>query len=207
MDGTLLDTEKYYSQGWLVVADDFGLERKAELPPAMSGTGWSNMPDIIRSFYPDADAEAYIRHVISYVEEKTRNRLDIMPGTVEILSYFQAQNLPMAVASSSDKNTIEEKLSRTGLIKYFDAMVGGDEVTKSKPDPEIFLKAASALHLAPVDCYVFEDSFNGVRAGHAAGALTVMIPDQVQPTPEIKEICLVKKSFQEALEAIQAGEM
>ena len=92
-------------------------------------------------------------------------------------------------------------------IKYFDAMVGGDEVAKSKPDPEVFLKAASALHLAPVDCYVFEDSFNGVRAGHAAGALTVMIPVQVQPTPEIKEICLVKKSFHEALESIKAGEM
>ena len=207
MDGTLLDTEKYYTQGWLVVADEFGLERKAELPLAMSGTSWSAMPDIIHGFYPDVDANAYIDHVIAFVESNTKKHLDLMPGTREILSYFQSQNIPMAVASSSNRTTIEEKLQRTDILKYFAAIVGGDEVKNGKPEPEIFLKAASAIKIPPKDCYVFEDSFNGVRAGHASGARTVMVPDQVRPTDEIRKLCIVKNSLLQALESIKAGEL
>jgi len=207
MDGTLLDTEKYYSQGWLVVADEFGLERKTELPLTMSGTSWSAMPDLIHRFYPDVDANAYIKHVIAYAESEAKAHLEIMPGTLEILSYFQSQKIPMAVASSSNKTTIEEKLQRVGILKYFDTLVGGDEVEKGKPDPEIFLKAASSISLTARDCYVFEDSFNGVRAGYASGALTVMIPDQVVPTDEIRKLCIVKDSLLQATESIKNGDL
>ena len=68
MDGTLLDTEKFYAQGWLIVADYFGLERKAELPGRMSGTSWSAMPEILHKFYPGIDAQAYIDKVVEYCE-------------------------------------------------------------------------------------------------------------------------------------------
>jgi HAD superfamily hydrolase (TIGR01509 family) len=128
-----------------------------------------------------------------------------MPGTIELLQYFQAQKVPMAVASSSDRAVIEEKLRQSGIISYFDVLIGGDEVTHGKPDPEIFLKAAAALQVPIEDCYVFEDSFNGVRAGAASGALTVMIPDQVPPTEEISSLCTLQDSLLKAKEAIQAG--
>ena len=205
MDGTLLDTEKHYSRGWLVVADDFGLARNPDLPSAMSGTGWDAMSEKLHKFYPEVDADAYTEKVIAYAKAHIGNRPELMPGTIELLRYFQTQKIPMAVASSSDRAVIEEKLQQSGIISYFDVLIGGDEVTHGKPDPEIFLKAAAALHLPIEDCYVFEDSFNGVRAGAASGALTVMIPDQVPPTEEISSLCVLHDSLLEAKEAIQSG--
>ena len=207
MDGTLLDTEKFYAEGWLVVADYFGLERNAELPRRMSGTSWGAMPDILHSFYPNVDATEYLDKVVEYCEAKTKNHLDILPGVSEILEYFKSNKISMAVASSSIRTIIEEKLQRVDLLKYFDAIVGGDEIKNSKPNPEIFLRAASIIKVIPEDCYVFEDSFNGVRAGYASGALTIMIPDQVQPTEEIRQICHVYDSMNSAKIAIERGEI
>ena len=208
MDGTLLDTEKFYSQGWLIVADYFGLERKADLPSTMSGTSWGVMPEILHKFYPGIDAQAYIDKVVEYCESESNKNLEIMPGVYEILEYFKLQNVLMAVASSSNRNVIEEKLQRVNLLKYFDALIGGNEVQNGKPDPEIFLKSAAAMKIAPENCYVFEDSFNGVRAGNNSGALTIMIPDQVQPTEEIRNLCDgIYKSFKEVLEAIKREEI
>lgn len=205
MDGTLLDTEKHYSRGWLVVADDFGLERNHELPYAMSGTSWDAMSDKLHQYYPEVDAEAYTEKVIAYAKSHIGSQPELMPGTLEILRYFQEQNVSMAVASSSDRAVIEEKLEQAGIISYFDTLIGGDEVTKGKPNPEIFLKAAAAMNLPIEDCYVFEDSFNGVRAGAASGALTIMIPDQVPPTEEIRSLCSLQESLLQAKEAIQSG--
>ncbi len=205
MDGTLLDTEKHYSRGWLVVADDFGLERNPELPYAMSGTSWDALSEKLHQFYPQVDADAYTEKVIAYAKSHIGSQPELMPGTIELLQYFQAQKVPMAVASSSDRTVIEEKLQQSGIISYFDVLIGGDEVTHGKPDPEIFLKAAAVLQVPIEDCYVFEDSFNGVRAGAASGALTVMIPDQVPPTEEISSLCTLQDSLLKAKEAIQAG--
>ena len=75
-----------------------------------------------------------------------------------------------------------------GLLPYFDRIIGGDQVTHSKPDPEIFLKAADALHAKPEECYIIEDSFNGIRAAHAAGMHPVMVPDLLEPDDEIKAL-------------------
>ena len=207
MDGTLLDTEKFYTQGWLVVADYFGLERNAELPQKMSGTSGSTTIEILTNIYPSVDATAYINKVVEYCNNEANKRLDIMPGVNEILEYFKSNKILMAVASSSNKTTIEERLQRVNLLNYFDALVGGNEIKNGKPDPEIFLKAADILKIDSKDCYVFEDSFNGVRAGYASGALTVMIPDQVQPTEEIKKICHVYESMTSAKIAIENGEI
>ena len=70
----------------------------------------------------------------------------------------------------------------------FSAVIGGDQVTHSKPEPEIFLKAAAALDTPPGLCMVLEDSYNGVRAGAAAGCFTVMVPDMDPPTPEMERL-------------------
>ena len=87
-------------------------------------------------------------------------------------------------------------------------IVGGDEVVSGKPSPEIFLKAAEKMNLSPQDCYVFEDSFNGIRAGHKAGCTSIMIPNQRQPTEEIKQISNgIYESFNEVIDAIKRGEI
>ena len=86
---------------------------------------------------------------------------------------------------------VRRELEEAGLLGYFDAVIGGDQVHVSKPNPEIFLLAAKALDAAPEDCFVIEDSFNGIRAARAAGMHGVMVPDLLPPDGEMERLAEV----------------
>jgi HAD superfamily hydrolase (TIGR01509 family) len=203
MDGTLFDTEKLYRQAWLDVAEEFGLEKNYDLPAAMSGTNLGEEScRIVKRFYPDIDATAYIGRVLEEVRICGEKKLELKTGVVEILEFFKAENIPMAVASAAPVNVIEKNLTRTNLRGFFKVLTGGDMISNGKPAPDIFLFAAKELNLEPRDCYIFEDSLNGIRAAAASGGVAIMIPDQVQPTEEIKKICAAV--FQNLIEAKQA---
>ena len=107
------------------------------------------------------------------------------PGLDEILSYLKQNGYKIALGTATRRERTLENLTRTGILEYFDALVTGDIVSHGKPHPETFLKAAELLGVKPEECMGVEDSFNGINSIHAAGMFTVMIPDTVQPTPEI----------------------
>ena len=208
MDGTLFDTEKLYRQAWLDVAAEFGEEKNYELPTAISGTNLGEESErIVRQFYPNIDAKAYIARVLEVVDMWRTQRLELMAGVEEILEFFKSAGVAMAVASSAPVAVIEENLTRANLRGCFDVLIGGDLVTRSKPAPDIFLLAAEKLNLPASDCYIFEDSFNGIRAAAASGGVAIMIPDTVQPTDDIKKICAVLTSLTEAQRAIEHGQI
>ena len=209
MDGTLFDTEKLYRQAWLDVAEEIGEEKNYELPTAISGTNLGEESlQIIRRFYPNIDAEAYLARVLEEVRAAAEKNLELMAGVEEILKFFQAAEVKMAVASSAPVEVIEKNLTRSDLRDCFEVLVGGDMVSNGKPAPDIFLLAAKKLNLAPSDCYVFEDSFNGIRAANSSGGAAIMIPDTVQPTEEIKKICAaIYPNLTEAKLSIERGEI
>ena len=207
MDGTLIDTEKFYAQGWLKVAEDFGYEPSRELAASMSGVAVQDMPEIIGRFYPGMDAKKYIKGVVDFVMEKRKSGISLMKGAKELLTFFSSNGVAMSVASSSLEKTVEDSMIRTGIRDCFAALVGGDQVERSKPDPDIFILAASKMGVPPEDCYIFEDSFSGIKAAHAAGGTAIMIPDQVQPNEEILPLCKVYDSLLDAMEAIKSGEI
>ena len=80
------------------------------------------------------------------------------------------------------------ELEEAHLLQFFDAVLGGDMAPRSKPEPDIFLAAAEAVGAVPANCYVLEDSFNGIRAAYRAGMHPVMVPDMQQPTDEIRRL-------------------
>ena len=208
MDGTLVDTEKFFRNAWLETADKFGLERKPELATEMSGSQRSKMPGILRKFYPNVDAEKYIGIVYAQVEAEREKNIELKNGVIEILEYFKSKNIPMAVASSSTADVVEKNLTRTGIKKYFSAIIGGDEIQNGKPAPDIFLKAADMIGVDSKDCYIFEDGFNGIRAAVAAEGCAMFIIDCVQPTDEIKKICDgIFNNFHEVLSAVKKNEI
>lgn len=209
MDGTLFDTEKLYRQAWLEVAEEFGVEKNYELPKAISGTSLGeDSLQIIRRFYPNIDAEAYLARVLEEVRLCSEKNLELMPGVEEILTFFKSNGVRMAVASAAPVSVIEKNLTRSNLREYFDVLIGGNMVANGKPAPDIFLLAAKNLHLLPEDCYIFEDSLNGIRAASASGSVAIMIPDQVQPTDDIRKICAaVFASLTVAKRAIERGEI
>ena len=126
----------------------------------------------------------------------------------QIFWTFRAAGVKMAVASSAPVEVIEKNLARANLRVFFEAVVGGDKVANGKPAPDIFLLAAEELNLPPNDCYIFEDSFNGIRSAAAASGVAIMIPDTVQPTEEIKNLCAaVFPNLSEARKAIEEGRL
>ena len=86
MDGTLLDTERIYQEGWYNVAKDFGEEPSRELAQSVSGASGPYMYSLVNKFYPKIDAHEYVEHVVAYTKHKTEERLDLMPGVREILT-------------------------------------------------------------------------------------------------------------------------
>jgi beta-phosphoglucomutase-like phosphatase (HAD superfamily) len=99
---------------------------------------------------------------------------------------------------------VEKELADAGLLPFFDRVVGGDQVSRSKPHPDIFLRAAEALGEQAEHCLVIEDSFNGVRAGRAAGMQVIMVPDLLQPDGEMRSLAgAVEPSLLHVLEKMQ----
>ena len=194
MDGLLLDTERV-----------FGQTPFPEFPAAVSGTAGEGQRRVIRRYYPDVDAGAFQRDCISRVDGILNRRCaPEKPGAREILEFFCEKGVQTAVASSSGRERILSNLRQTGLEGLFNAIVSSQEVSRGKPEPDIFLLAAERIGCAPEECYVFEDSINGVRAGMAAGCVTVMVPDLVPP-PEGLAVSRVCDSLRAAKVLIEKG--
>ena len=125
-----------------------------------------------------------------------------------MLAYLSEKGFRMAIASSGLYTTIERRMKHHGLFDYFDVIVSGDMVTKSKPDPEIFLLCAEKLGLPPAEITVFEDSQNGIKAAHAAGMRPVMVPDLVAPEKEVAALAYaVCSSLFEVKEKYENGSL
>ena len=205
MDGLLLDTERLYQESWVEMAKQFGQKPDPAFPSAVSGTNGEGMRQIIREYYPAVDAHAFQAGCVARVESILDEQGPMeKPGARELLEYFRARGIKTAVASSTGKNRILSNLRQTGLDTFFDAVVSGQEVTRGKPEPDIFLLAAERIGCAPEEFYVFEDSANGIRAGMAAGCVTVMVPDMVPPSKNlpVSRVCV---SLHEAKDLIEKG--
>ena len=102
----------------------------------------------------------------------------------------------MSIASSTKTATVIKELTEAGLVDYFDIIVGGDQVSRSKPNPDIFLAACEKLLAIPEKTYGIEDSFNGMRALKAAGMRPIMVPDIIKPDDEMKNIaCTIREDL------------
>lgn len=184
-DGLMFDTETIFRQAWAQAAQQLGVQIPEGFRAVISGSGGGSTRQIIRAWIPDADPDALMALTFQISYDIQSRTLPEKRGLHEILEFFKSEGVKMAVASSSHREPIHRNLVRSGTLAFFDAVVSGEDVSRSKPEPDVFLLAASKLGLAPSDCYVFEDSYNGVRAGHAAGCFTVMIPDLLAPDQEI----------------------
>ncbi len=207
MDGLLFDTERLFRDGWIAMAAQFGQVHQPKFPAAVAGTSGAGMRKVIQDFYPAVDPCAFQSGCIAWVEESIlRNGPPEKPGMREILTFFRERGVKIAVASSSGREMILRNLQSAGIASMFDAVVSGDQVTRGKPEPDIFLLAARQLDCAPEECYVFEDGLNGARAGIAAGCAAVMIPDLYAPEPDITAGCAgIYTSLSAAQKAIENG--
>ena len=187
MDGLMFDTEPIWTEAWRPALAQFGLELPDGMSDAMRGTSGSSAFRVMRSFLgEDADVAGIWGALRAEALRELERGVAKKPGLDELLLFLKERGVPMAVASSSPTSLIEMNLANAGVAEYFSCTISGDDAERPKPDPQVFLVAAERLGCDPARTLVLEDSLNGVRAGAAGGFITVMVPDMVAPTDEIR---------------------
>lgn len=205
-DGTMYDTERLYFQAWTQTIREFGLEPpfSREAHVRVGGTAGEMMLTILRELYPAADPVAIRDRAFVLGAEFQRNGPPEKPGLHEIVDFLKGKGIRLAIGSSCACAQVKRNLRFVGLEDKFDTIVGGDDIHHSKPDPEVFQLAARRLGLEPSECVVFEDSVNGVLAAHAAGCVTVLIPDCLPVRDDVRALATVEVSdFFAAIEWLQ----
>ncbi len=191
MDGVLLDTEAYGAQLTIRLAAQFGYTVTPEMYHQSLGARGQRTREIFRGFlgqdYPHEDISRL------YWEESTalarQDRLPKKPGLGECLAGLRQRGLPLALATSTNRQAVEVYLEHIPEMRgAFDAVVCGTDVTRGKPAPEIFLKAAEGIGVAPERCLGVEDSHNGLMGLKAAGIPAVMIPDLLPYEDSLEEL-------------------
>jgi len=190
MDGLLFDTEALYQEAILLAAAEGGHEVAPEFFGRTVGLSWVQCRALLLSNFGEAfpvdEFQAnWVRHFWVIAE----TRLALKPGALELLDVLDHFRLPRAICTSSSHRTVERHLTAHDLAGRFDEIVGHGDYERGKPAPDPFLKAAERLGVDPRLCLALEDSHNGIRSASSAGMMTVMVPDLLEPTDEIRALC------------------
>lgn len=191
LDGTLFDTEPLYRAAFTQAAAALGYPIPHEVYATLVGLPSPARGAVLhRHFGPAFPWAACLRDYYRRRARLLSGGAALKPGALELLAWLEARRIPRAIATCSARRTTLGHLRRAGLAHRFDAVVTRDDVARSKPHPDPFLRAAGALRAAPASCLALEDSHHGVRAAHAAGMMPVMVPDTLPPTEEIRGKCV-----------------
>jgi len=124
---------------------------------------------------------------------------------LELLDHLDAAGLPRAIATSSRHVDVSHHLATHALGERFHAIVAQGDYARGKPHPDPYLTAAERLGVDPAACLALEDSHNGVRAAHAAGMMTIMVPDLLDPTEEMQTLCVrIARDLHEVRELLES---
>ena len=215
MDGVLFDSEQAIIDCWIPVAEKYGIRDVVPQLMKCIGITESESAKVFRSVYGQDFPYEKVRKEVNddYRKFCDEGRLPVKPGVRELLSYLEANGIRTAIASSGDRDHVRRLLEKAGILPYFQVIVGGDMVARSKPAPDVFLKAEEELRrlvqddirkqvsvkdeitkdgiakavLPKEDIRIIEDSYQGVRAACAAGIPVIMVPDLLPPTEECEE--------------------
>lgn len=207
MDGLLFDTEALWQQALLSAAAERGHEITEELFQRSIGVRRSQCGALFSGHFGEAFRfDVFLADWRRHFWRIADAGLPIKPGVLELLDGLDRMRLPRAIATSSARATVERHLAAHGLADRFDRIVSRDDCANGKPAPDPFLMAAKGLGLAPELCLALEDSHIGVRSAAAAGMMTVMVPDLLEATPEIRALCLlVARDLHEVRELVLAS--
>jgi HAD superfamily hydrolase (TIGR01509 family) len=191
MDGTLLDTEKVYFESLIAALNSSGYtDDIIPLCHAMVGLPGPECEAMLVGRYGEDFPLADINKAfVANRDEIFRTGLPLKHGAVELLDVLQAAECPMAIVTSSSRRSADQHLTLAGIRTRFETILTRDDVTRGKPSPDLYLLAAARLGVKPQRCVAVEDSNHGVTAAHAAGAITIMVPDMVPPTDESRARC------------------
>lgn len=190
MDGVIFDSERATLLCWLELSKEKNFENIYEVFLKCTGTTMEKTKSIVLEAYgEDFPYDEYASLASKmYHARYDGGKLPVKKGVKDILEYLKENNKKIALASSSRKETVEKELRDAGIYSFFDEIVTGDMVNRSKPEPDIFLKACEAVGVKPDRAYAIEDSYNGIRAAFRGGLKPIMVPDLLEADDEMKKI-------------------
>lgn len=181
LDGVIVDTAKYHYLAWRNLANELGFEFTEEQNELFKGVSRKRCLEILLEI---GKIEATQEQFDTWMIEKNEDYLkyiekmdasEILPDVARVLEFLKKRQIPIALGSAS-KNA-RPILEKVELLHYFDIIVDGNNVTKAKPDPEVFLIAAKKLGVDSENCIVFEDAVAGIQAANAAKMISIGIGD------------------------------
>lgn len=207
MDGLMFDSERLVYEIWQEMMDENGFNYDLEVFKKTIGL----RTDKAEQYYCDLYGSSFDYKPFkqksrkTFIARVTNDGVPIKKGLFEILDHLKANSIKMAVATSTSAQTALNIIKMAGVYDYFDAFVCGDDVKNGKPHPEVFLTAAQRLGIPPKDCVAFEDSINGIKSAYAANMMTVMVPDFLEPTDEIRPmLSFLCKDLTQAVQFLQS---
>jgi beta-phosphoglucomutase-like phosphatase (HAD superfamily) len=190
MDGILFDTEGVTLVCWDKASDEYGYTGVSEVARECIGTSSKRTKEIITSHFgsdfPYDDIRSRSRILLHEIFVK--NGMPIKKGAFELLEWLTTDKWKKGLATSTSSVSAEWELRSCDMYKYFDNFIYGDQITRSKPEPDIFLNCASAMKAEPSSTFVVEDSYNGIRAASSAKMIPLMVPDLLPVTDEMKTL-------------------
>lgn len=190
MDGVIFDSERAVMQCWKEVASRHNIPDIEKAILACTGTTMVRTREIMLNLYgADFPYDEYARESsVIFHSRYDGGRLPMKQGVKELLTFLKERGKKIALASSTRQQVVTDELRDAGIIEYFDRIICGDMVSRSKPAPDIFLKACEELNISPSDSYAIEDSYNGIRAAHAGGLHPIMVPDLLPADEEMQSL-------------------
>jgi len=191
MDGIIFDTERLILDCWVELAKQRKIEGNIrEVFSACIGTNREKTKEIVLSNLGDDFPYEEFAGITSkmFWEKAANGGIPIKSGVRDTLETFKTMGMPLGLASSTRLEIVREELGAADLLKYFDVVVGGDLINRSKPEPDIYLLACEKIGFEPAECIAVEDSYNGIISAYRAGLHPIMIPDLLVPTPEMDKM-------------------
>ena len=189
MDGTMFDTERLSTKGWIYAGKKLGVD----IPVALTDSFRGRNPQAIRKKFAayfgdrlDYDTARAMKH--EYFDEVTKESVPHKEGLQDLLEYLKEHEIPAVVATSTERKRASRLIHMSGIEHLISNAIYGDMVERGKPEPDIFLEAARQLGRPAAECTVIEDSPNGLRASRRAGCRTLFVPDLWRPEEEHPEL-------------------
>lgn len=194
MDGLMFDTERVFIKAWDYAGEKMGVGKEGYMTIKTLGMNIEASKKVwLEEFgdqYNEQALKKYTKDFLKKYYEETK--VPIKHGLYLLLDYLKEQGIKMAVASSSPQWEVENHLRNTNVFHYFQGIVCGNMISKSKPDPEIYLAACELLKEKPESCFALEDSKSGILSAYRARCNVIMVPDLWQPDEEVENIIIGK---------------
>ncbi|MGN0436889.1 MAG: HAD family hydrolase [Lachnospiraceae bacterium] len=190
MDGVIFDSEKMVIICWQEVAEKYHIEKiEYACRQCLGSNKEAAKAKFLEIYGKDFPYDEYKAEMSTLFHEKcSGGNLALKPGVIELLTYLKEKGKIIALASSTREAVVRQELMDAGILHYFRELVCGDMVSRSKPYPDIYLKACECIGVEPKNAFAIEDSYNGIRSASAGGLRPIMVPDLAKPTKEMEEL-------------------